>query len=427
MIDIKQLRESPEVVRAALVRRDPDLNEAVNKLSLLDEKRRGLLTEVERLKADRNRSSEEVARLKKAKEDASGLLVELKDLSARIKNIDKEVREVEEELEATLLHVPNIPLDELPDGGAEDYRIVKSWGEPTELAFDGQAHWDLGEALGILDLPRGAEIAGSGFPLFVGAGARLVRSLVNYMLDVHVKEHGYTEVAPPLLVNEDSARGTGQLPDLENNMYITKDGFYLVPTAEVPVTNINKNSILEGDSLPRTYVAYTPCFRREAGAHGRDTRGIIRVHQFDKVELVRLCKPEYSRAELETLLGHAECILQKLELPYRVIMLAAGDIGFASAMTYDIEVWAAGIQKWLEVSSASVFTDFQARRANIRYRPEPQSKPDFVHTLNASGLALPRTIIPLLENNQQPDGSVLIPETLASYLGTDRLTPNGTA
>ena len=427
MIDIKQLRESPDAVRSALVRRDPDLESELDKLSGMDQRRRSLLTEVERLKADRNRSSENVAKLKKEKKDASELLAELKELSQRIKDIDKEVKEVEVELKSVLLHIPNLPLDELPDGGEDDYKVIRTWGEPAELDFEAKAHWDLGESLGILDLPSGAEITGSGFPLFLGGGARLIRSLVNFMLDVHVKEHGYVEVAPPLLINEDSALGTGQLPDLENNMYVTRDGFYLVPTAEVPVTNINKNKILEAESLPRTYVAYTPCFRREAGAHGRDTRGIIRVHQFDKVELVRICKPENSRDELELLLGHAEAVLQKLEIPYRVILLAAGDIGFASAMTYDIEVWAAGIQKWLEVSSASVFTDFQARRANIRYRPEPQSKPDFVHTLNASGLALPRTIIPLLENNQQPDGSVKIPEALAGYLGADRLTPDGTA
>jgi seryl-tRNA synthetase len=247
------------------------------------------------------------------------------------------------------------------------------------------------------------------------------------MLDVHVREHGYLEIAPPLLVNEDSARGTGQLPDLEDNMYVTTDGLYLVPTAEVPVTNFHRNEVLAAEVLPRAFVAYTPCFRREAGAHGADTRGIIRVHQFDKVELVRLCRPEDSPSEFELLLGHAEKVLQLLELPYRVIQLAAGDIGFSSAMTYDIEVWAAGVGKWLEVSSVSTFTDFQARRANIRYKPEPQAKPDFVHTLNGSALALPRTIIPLLENNQQPDGSVELPAALAPYMGDTLLKPHGDA
>jgi seryl-tRNA synthetase len=275
----------------------------------------------------------------------------------------------------------------------------------------------------LLDLERGAKIAGSGFPLFMAAGARLVRALINFMIDIHVQEHGYVEVVPPLLANADSARGTGQLPDLEQDMYVTADGFYLIPTAEVPVTNLHRDEILAADALPLGYVSYTPCFRREAGAHGKDTRGLIRVHQFDKVELVRFARPEASPEELETLLAHAETVLQRLELPYRVTLLAAGDLGFASAKTYDLEVWAAGVRLWLEASSASTFTDFQARRANIRYRVRPKAKPEFVHTLNASGVALPRTIIALLENNQQEDGSVHIPEALAPYLGADRLRP----
>ncbi len=427
MINIKLLRESPEVMRVALARRDPALFETLDKIARLDESRRELLGRVEQLKARRNKSSEEVARLKKQREDASTLLADLKELSGTIKELDQEIRSVDEELQEAILQVPNPPLDELPDGGADDFAFVKAWGEPTPLDFDPRPHWELGERLGILDLPRGASISGSGFPMFVGMGARLSRSLVNMMLDVHIREHGYLEIAPPLLVNEDSALGTGQLPDLEDNMYVTRDGLYLVPTAEVPVTNFHKKEILSADQLPRAFVAYTPCFRREAGAHGADTRGIIRVHQFDKVELVRICRPEDSPAELELLLGHAEKILQMLELPYRVILLAAGDIGFASAKTYDIEVWAAGVGKWLEVSSVSTFTDFQARRANIRYRAEPGVKPDFVHTLNGSALALPRTMIPLLENNQQPDGSVEVPAALQPYLGTDRLMPDGTA
>jgi seryl-tRNA synthetase len=427
MINIKKLRESPDTVRAALVRRDPAIADALEQMLRLDESRREILAKVERLKADRNRSSEEVSKLKKEKADASELLVTLRELSGTIKELDQKVRSVEEELDSLALQVPNLPLDELPDGGAEDYRVVRSWGEPESHDFDARPHWELGESLGILDLPRGAKISGSGFPMFVGMGARLVRSLVNMMLEVHVQEHGYLEIAPPLLVNEDSARGTGQLPDLEDNMYVTKDGLYLVPTAEVPVTNFHRNDVLPAEALPRAFVAHTPCFRREAGAHGADTRGIIRVHQFDKVELVRMCRPENSPSELELLLGHAEKILQMLELPYRVIQLAAGDIGFSSAMTYDIEVWAAGVGKWLEVSSVSTFTDFQARRANIRYKPEPQAKPDFVHTLNGSALALPRTIIPLLENNQQPDGSVELPAVLAPYLGDTILKPHGDA
>ena len=427
MINIKKLRESPGTVRAALVRRDPAIADALEQMLRLDESRREILAKVERLKADRNRSSEEVSKLKKENADASELLATLRELSGTIKELDQKVRSVEEELDSLALQVPNLPLDELPDGGAEDYRVVRSWGEPKSHDFDARPHWDLGESLGILDLPRGAKISGSGFPMFVGTGARLVRSLVNMMLEVHVRDHGYLEIAPPLLVNEDSARGTGQLPDLEDNMYVTKDGLYLVPTAEVPVTNFHRNDVLAAEALPRAFVAHTPCFRREAGAHGADTRGIIRVHQFDKVELVRMCRPENSPSEFELLLGHAEKILQMLELPYRVIQLAAGDIGFSSAMTYDIEVWAAGVGKWLEVSSVSTFTDFQARRANIRYKPEPQAKPDFVHTLNGSALALPRTIIPLLENNQKPDGSVELPAVLAPYLGDTILKPHGDA
>ncbi len=421
MINIKRLRESPDVVRAALVRRDPSIGADLERLLQLDETRREFLAKVERLKADRNRSSEEVARLKKEKADASALLAELRELSAEIKRIDQEVRSVDQELRQSALQIPNCPLEDLPDGGAEDFEIVRGWGVPETPGSAAKPHWEVGEDLGIIDLPRGASVTGSGFPLFVGMGARLGRALINMMLDVHVREHGYVEIAPPFLVNEDSALGTGQLPDLEENMYVTSDGLYLVPTAEVPVTNLHRNEILSADMLPRAFVAYTPCFRREAGAHGADTRGIIRVHQFDKVELVRLCRPEDSPAQLELLLGHAERILQLLELPYRVILLAAGDIGFASAKTYDIEVWAAGVGKWLEVSSVSTFTDFQARRANIRYRPERHAKPDFLHTLNGSALALPRTIIPLLENNQRTDGSVSVPAALVPYLGTDRL------
>ena len=427
MIDIRLIRESPDLLRAALARRDPALVERIDQVLDLDQSRRALLKQVELLKAERNRSSEEVARLKKEQADATSLLARLKSLSDEIKQLDRELRGIEGQLEDRLLFIPNIPSDELPDGDESANELIRSWGDPAELAFEPKPHWEIGENLGIIDLPRGALISGSGFPLFKRMGARLVRSLINFMIDIHVREHGYVEVAPPLLVTRDSAKGTGQIPDLESNMYETRDGLYLIPTAEVPLTNLHRDSILAADELPSGYVAYTPCFRREAGAHGRDTRGIIRVHQFDKVELVRFCRPEDSRSELELMLGHAETVLQRLELPYRVVLLAAGDFGFASAITYDLELWAAGVDKWLEVSSASSFTDFQARRANIRYRPEPNAKPEYVHTLNASGVALPRTIIALLENNQQPDGSVRIPEALVPYLGTDCLKPDGGA
>jgi seryl-tRNA synthetase len=406
------------------MRRDPNLAGNIDRILRLDEDRRRNLVEGERLKAKRNQQSEEVARLKKQGGDAGRLLIELKQLSASIKRIDGELKAIEASLEEEMLRLPNVPADELPDGDAEANVTVREWGVVPQFDFDPLPHWELGEKLGLLDLAGGAAIAGSGFPLFVGIGARLVRALINFMLDLHTREHGYLEVAPPLLVTEDTARGTGQIPDLAGDMYVTTDGLYLIPTAEVPVTNINRGKILAAADLPRAYVAYTPCFRREAGAHGKDTRGIIRVHQFDKVELVRLSRPDESRNELELLLGHAEAVLRKLEIPYRVVLLAAGDIGFSSHMTYDLEVWAAGVGKWLEASSASTFTDFQARRASIRYRPEPKAKPEFVHTLNASGVALPRTIIALLENNQQSDGSVRVPQALVPYLGTDCLTPD---
>jgi len=413
------------VVSAALARRDPDLAEAVARIVEFDAKRRDLIKESEALKATRNTNSEKVAQAKKTGEDATVLLGELKQVSSNIKNLDQALREVEDSMNEILMRIPNIPLDTVPVGDASANEVVRTWGEKPSLNFSPLPHWEIGENLGILDLPRGAKISGSGFPVYVGLGSRLVRGLVSFMLDLHTKEHGYKEVWPPALVNAASATGTGQLPDLEENMYVTGDELYLVPTAEVPITNLHRDEILDGDKLPFGYAAYSPCFRREAGAHGKDTRGITRVHQFDKVELVRFTRPELSSDELETLLGHAETVLQKLGLPYRVLALATGDLGFSSAKTYDLEVYAAGTDSWLEVSSASVFTDFQARRAKIRYRPEKGGKPDFVHTLNASGLALPRTIIALLENYQQEDGSVKVPECLVPYIGVDRLTPDG--
>lgn len=423
MIDIKLLREAPDRVRQALRRRRHDIDGLLDEIIERDGQRRQILQRAEKLKAERNAASEEVARRKRAKEDAGPGLAGLKELSDAIKALDDQLRDLESALHEKLLHVPNIPEPDLPDG--TQHRVVRTWGEPTKLPFPAKPHWELGEALGILDLPRGAKIAGSGFPVLIGAGARLARALGAFMLDFHTTEHGYIEVSPPLLVNRDTATGTGQLPDLESNMYVTVDGLYLAPTAEVPLTNLHRDEVLGADELPRAYCACTPCFRREAGAHGKDTRGLIRVHQFDKVEMVRFCRPEDSPAEHEKLLGHAEAVLRRLELPYRTVLLAAGDYAFASAKTYDLEVFSAGVDAWLEVSSASTYRDFQARRANIRYRPRSDAKPEFVHTLNASGVALPRTIIALLENNQQPDGSVRIPAALVPYLGRDRLTPGG--
>ena len=423
MIDIRWLREAPEEARRALGRRGPAIEALITPALAHDARRRDLLKRAEGLKARRNTASEQVAELKRQRADASALIAELKTVSDTIKQLDQELRIIDNDLEQTLLRIPNSPLADVPDGDAAANRIVRTWGDPVALPFAPRAHWDLGEALGILDLPRGAKIAGSGFPVLAGSGARLARAMVNFMLDLHAREHAYREVSPPLLVNAASAQGTGQLPDLENNMYVTEDGLYLIPTAEVPVTNLHRDEILAAAALPLGYAAYTPCFRREAGAHGKDTRGLIRVHQFDKVELLRFCRPEDSPAEHLKLLGHAEAVLQQLGLPYRVVLLAAGDTGFASAKTFDLEVWAAGVGGWLEASSASSFTDFQARRANIRFRPTPDSRPEFVHTLNASGVAVPRTLIALLENNQEADGSVRIPPALVPYVGLDRLVP----
>ncbi len=412
-------------MRAALARRqDPALDRAVDQLLALDVRRRGLLTTVEALKAERNTMSDEVARKKKAKEPADDLLATLKASGDRVKLLDAEVHGVDEELERLLMVVPNLPLADVPDGAATANKVVRTWGTAPSFAWTPRPHWDLGAALGILDLPRGAKLAGSGFPVFVGMGSRLIRALTNFMLDLHTREHGYLEVSPPYLVNRTTLTGTGQLPKFEEDMYASPaDDLFLVPTAEVPLTNLHRDEILDASELPKKYTAWTPCFRREAGAAGKDTRGILRVHQFDKVELVQLVRPEESVAALETITGHAEKVLQLLGLQYRVLALAAGDTGFASAKTYDLEVWAPGVGQWLEVSSSSCFTDFQARRANLRFRPEAGAKPEFVHTLNASGLAFPRTLIALLETGQQGDGSVVLPEALAAYAGTDRLTP----
>ncbi len=425
MIDLKRLRQDPEASRASLLRRrDPSVGPLLDAILELDRQRRELLVQAESLKAERNAASEEVARRKRAKEPADDLMARLKTTGDEVKALDARLRDLDAELDRRVLAVPNFPADELPDGDASANRVVRTWGEPPKFDFPPRPHWELGAALGILDLPAGAKITGSGFPLLRGLGARLVRALSGFMLDLHTREHGYEEVAPPYLANRASLTGTGQLPKFEDDQYnVPSDDLFLIPTAEVPLTNIHRDEILDGSDLPRGYCAWTPCFRREAGAHGKDTRGLIRVHQFDKVELVRFARAEDSAAEHERMTGHAETVLQRLEIPYRVLELAAGDTGFASARTYDLEVWAAGVGTWLEASSSSTFTDFQARRANIRYRPEPKAKPEFVHTLNASGVAFPRTIIALLENNQAADGSVRVPQALVPYLGVDRLVP----
>jgi seryl-tRNA synthetase len=425
VIDLKRLRQDPEGSRASLLRRrDPSVAESVDALLDLDRERREMLVRVETLKAERNAASEEVARRKRAKQPADDLMAKLKESGDEVKVLDGRLREVEAELERRALTIPNFPADGVPNGDAAANRVVRTWGETPSFDFPPKPHWELAAALGILDLPAGAKLTGSGFPVFRGAGAKLVRALAGFMLDLHTREHGYVEIAPPYLVNRATLTGTGQLPKFEDDLYgFAADDLFLIPTAEVPVTNLHRDEILESSDLPRGYVAYTPCFRREAGAHGKDTRGLIRVHQFDKVELVRFARPEESDAEHERMTNHAEAVLRRLEIPYRVVELAAGDTGFASARTFDLEVWAAGVGAWLEASSSSTFTDFQARRANIRFRREPRAKPEFVHTLNASGVAFPRTIIALLENNQAADGSVRVPKALVPYLGVDRLAP----
>ena len=425
MIDLRRLRQDAETGRANLARRlDGGLAGQVDRVLELDRRHREALARFETLRAERKAASEEVGRLKQAGQAADELLTRLKVSGEEEKALDAAAREAGEAVTRELSLLPNFVLDEVPDGDATANRVVRSWGAPPVVAFAPRPHWELGEALGILDLAAGARLAGSGFPLFRGAGARLVRGLANFMLDLHVRDHGYVEVAPPYVVNYESVFGTGQMPKFADELYqIRDDELYLIPTAEVPVTNIHRGAMLEGPRLPIAYVAWTPCFRREAGAHGKDTRGLIRVHQFDKVELVRFCRPENSPAEHELITRHAETVLQRLELPYQVVELAAGDTANASARTFDLEVWAAGVGAWLEVSSASTFTDYQARRANIRYRPEPGAKPEFVHTLNASGVAFPRCLIALLENGQQADGSVRLPDALVPYVGVSRLEP----
>jgi seryl-tRNA synthetase len=425
VIDLKRLRQDPDGSRAILLRRrDPAVAGVLDELLQFDRRRRELLVRVEGLKAERNSATEEVARRKRAAEPADELMAQLKASGEEVKALDAQLREIDAGLDQRALSLPNFVLDDVPDGDASANTVIRTWGEVPRFDFVPRPHWELGAALGILDLPTGAKLAGSGFPLFRGLGARLIRALASFMLDLHTREHGYVEIAPPYLVNRASLTGTGQLPKFEEDLYATPaDDLFLIPTAEVPVTNIYRDEILDAAALPCGFVAYTPCWRREAGAHGKDTRGVIRVHQFDKVELVRFARPEESAAEHDRMTHHAETVLQRLGIPYRVLALASGDTGFASARTYDLEVWAAGVGTWLEASSSSVFTDFQARRANIRYRPGPKAKPEFVHTLNASGVAFPRTIIALLENNQAADGSVRVPEALVPYLGVERLAP----
>lgn len=423
MHDIRVLREQMDVLRGALDRRGAldGMAPVLERAEHLERERRVMIQAVEERKAARNTASQEVARRKRNKEDADELIARTRDLGDEIATLEQELGGVENELERILLEIPNITLPEVPAGGEDANRVVKEWGTPRRDAAL-RPHWEIGEKLGIIDVERAAKVSGSGFVAYRGFGARLARSLIQFFMNAHSEEHGYEEVWPPDLVNRASMTGTGQLPKFEDDAYAVKgDELFLIPTAEVPVTNLYRDEILEGSALPMAFVAYSKCFRREAGSAGKDTRGVLRTHEFDKVELVRYSTPEESAAELERLTGHAETMLERLGLPYRRKLLAAGDTGFSSAMTYDLEAWAPGVGAWLEVSSCSNFTDFQARRANIRFRAAKGEKPRFVHTLNGSALAFPRTIACLLEHYQQPDGSVLVPEVLRPYLGAERI------
>ena len=426
MLDLRRVREEPEAVKDRLaVRGDPALDAAIDRVLELDVTRRQLIARVDDLRARRNEVSPRVAELKREgkDEEAQAVIEEMRELGTELDGLEARLTETEAELEAELMEIPNTPAADVPPGGEEDSPVLREWGEPPEGEWERRPHWEIGEALGILDLPRGAKVAGSGFPVYKGQGARLERALINFMIDLHTEEHGYTEVWPPLLVNADAARGTGHLPKFAEDMYhAPEDDLYLVPTAELPLTNLHIDEILDTDAVPIRYAAYTPCFRREAGAHGKDTRGLLRLHQFDKVEMMRFERPENSDAALDELTGHAEAVLQALGLRYRVLLLAGGDLGFANARTYDLEAWAPAVGRWLEVSSCSTYTDYQARRANIRFRPAPGEKPEFVHTLNGSGLGIARVMVALLEHYQQPDGTVEVPEVLREYVGADRIS-----
>jgi seryl-tRNA synthetase len=424
-VGLQRLREEPDAIRDGAIRKgeDPAL---VDRALELDGQRRRLLAESEALKAERNAASKRIGEAIKAGAAPDG--PEVADLRAastsagsRIATLDAELATTEAALDDQLLRIPNPPDPDIPVGGEEANVTIRTWGDLLPKEVDGwtrQPHWDLGEALGILDNARGAKITGSGFPVYKGAGSALQRALINWFLDVHGRENGMTEVWPPAVVNTASATGTGQIPDKEDQMYVvTRDELYLVPTAEVPVTNLHRDEILEATELPIRYAAYTPCFRREAGAAGKDTRGILRVHQFDKVEMVLFEKPEDSAAALEWMTERAEILLQRLGLAYRVLLMSTREMGFTQARKYDLEVWSPGVERWLEVSSCSNFRDFQARRMAIRYRPEPGAKPELVHTLNGSGLALARVGAALLETYQQPDGTIVVPEVLRGYMG----------
>lgn len=419
MLDMKFVRENPELVMDAMRKRNANVN--LDEFLKLEKKRRELTLQVEALKSQRNAASQEIGKMKKAGENADAQMAEVRALGDKIAEDDKELKDIEARLKEILMTIPNMPAADTPVGSSDaDNPVVRTWREPAKFAFEPQAHWDIGEKLNILDVERAGKVSGARFTFYRGLGSRLERSVINFFLDIHTGENGYTEFFPPFIVNKDSMQGTGQLPKFAEDMFKLEGlDYYLIPTAEVPITNLHRDEILSGDDLPLYYTAYSACFRAEAGSAGRDTRGLIRQHQFNKVELVKFTKPEDSWDELEKLTANAEKVLQLLELPYRVVRLCTGDIGFSSAATYDLEVWLPAANCYREISSCSNFLDFQARRANIRFRRDTKSKPEFVHTLNGSGVAVGRTVAAILENYQQADGSVIVPKVLRPYMGCD--------
>ena len=424
MLDVKFIRENKDLVKKAL--KDKGVKLDLDKFLKIDTERRKLLTEVEQLKHEKNEVSGKIGRMMKEKKDAKDLIASMKTLSQKIAKIDTKVEENSSIYADYIYGIPNIPEKSVPIGpGPESNKLVREWGKIPKFSFKPRTHMELGELLGVLDFKRAAKISGAGFALYKGIGAKLERALLSFMLDIHIKKHGYTEIFPPFLVNRSSMTGTGQLPKLEEDMYKLKDDdLFLIPTAEVPVTNIHANEVLKEEDLPICYTAYTACFRREAGSYGKDTKGLTRVHQFDKVELVKFVKPETSYDELEKLLNNALTVIEALEIPYRVLMLSTGDLSFAASKCYDVEIWAPGEKKWLEVSSCSCFTDFQARRANIKFKSKDSKKAQYVHTLNGSGVALARLVISLLEIHQNKDGSVNIPKAFQPYMdGMDKIKP----
>ncbi|HOH89126.1 MAG: serine--tRNA ligase [Clostridia bacterium] len=422
MLDIRAIRSNPEEVKRKLSRRGQEFR--IDEVLKLDEQRRQVIYEVEELKSRKNKVSEEVAKLKRAKQDAEAVVLEMRQVSEKIKEMDERVRNLDEEITGILLTIPNTPYEGIPDGSSDADNVeIRKQGEPTKFEYEPKAHWDIGVDLNILDFETAGKVTGARFTFYRGLGAKLERALINFMLDTHT-ENGYTEIFPPFMVHRRSMTGTGQLPKFEEDAFkVQNTEYFLVPTAEVPVTNMYREQILDGSMLPIKHTAYTACFRAEAGSAGRDTRGLIRQHQFNKVELVKFTNPDNSYEELEKLTEDAERILKLLKLPYRVVCLCAGDLGFSSAKTYDLEVWMPSYGRYVEISSCSNFEDFQARRADIKFRPEPKEKPRFVHTLNGSGLAVGRTVAAILENFQQGDGSVIIPEVLRPYMGgLDKIT-----